>query len=1009
MKKYLLLITVSVLGMMCTSSSMQAQEKVTPSLAVDDVRCAAWVDSVMSRLSLQEKIGQLLVPRVPAVADKATRKRLKEWVRKYKIGGLLFAQGTLEGQAALTNQAQKEAKVPLLMTVDGEWGLAMRLKDAPGYPRNAALGCIADVSLLEAYGREVARQLRALGVQVNFAPVADANTNPLNPVINTRSFGEDPGEVARRVVAYSRGLESGGVLSVAKHFPGHGDTDTDSHKALPVLRHDRARLDSVELLPFRDYIRAGLGGMMIGHLQVPALEEDSLLPSSLSRAIVTDLLQEEMGFQGLIFTDALDMKGVTRVSGFYVKAIQAGNDMLLVQYAPGEALHEVMHAVRQGTLSEADVDARCRRVLAWKYRLGLRQKPDKISLKEVKERICTPQAEEMASALRRASVTVLNNYFGVLPLAPAPDGRGIALLSLGAQEADSAFVSSMQRHGGVETFRLPLNATREEQLALQKELASYGRVVVSIAGVNYVGESNVAFLAGLNLRAPLVYVFFTPYRLLPILTPALAKANAVVLAHSAEEDLQRHVARVLFAEEGANGRLSMSAGRLFPAGDGVDICPGMAPASVLPDDWGMKSYVLEGINRIARRGLEAGAYPGCRILIWKDGQPVYDQGFGTHSDKDTTSVRPTDLFDLASLTKTTATLLAVMKLYDEGRLKLDDKVSTYLAFLRRTDKRNITIRQLLLHESGLLPYIRFYMEAIDPHSVHGPYAQSWEDEWHRTRVSEHSYYCSDFKFKKGLMSGQQTHKHTLHVADGMWLDKAFKKTILNAIARSALEGKRYVYSDLGFILLQQIVEHITCQPLNVYVSENFYTPMGLTRTTFNPLEKFPKSEIMPTASNDFLRRQDLCGYVHDEAAAFLGGVAGHAGLFSTASEVASIYQMLLDGGVWQGKRYLSEETCRLFTTEKSLISRRGLGFDRPDVAIVKRSPCAPSAPEGVYGHTGFTGTCAWVDPASRTVYVFLSNRVCPNVWNTKLGDMDIRTDIQELIFKSLYQADKENL
>ena len=640
MKKYLL-IAACLLGMTSAMSSVQAQEKTTPRLATDETRCAAWVDSVMSRLSLQEKVGQLLVPRVPAVADKATRKRLKEWVRKYKIGGLLFGKGTIGGQAALTNQAQKDAKVPLLMTVDGEWGLAMRLTDAPAFPRNAALGCITDDALVEAYGREVGRELRELGVHVNFAPVADANTNPLNPVINTRSFGENPRRVAAKVVAYSRGLESEGVLSVAKHFPGHGDTDMDSHKALPVLRHDRARLDSVELLPFRQYIRAGLGGMMMGHLQVPAVEGDSLLPSSLSSAVVSGLLQDEMGFQGLIFTDALDMKGVTDVPGYFAKAVRAGNDMLLVQYDPAKALHEVMHAIRQGTLSEADVDARCRRVLAWKYRLGLRRKPEKISLKDVRERICTPRAEEVASALRRASVTVLDNYFDVIPLSPAPDGRGIALLSMGAQEADSAFVSAMQGQGGVDCFRLPWAASAEEQLAMKKTLAAYGRVVVSIAGVNYVGGDDVAFLESLDLRAPLVYAFFTSYRLLPLMTPALAKANAVVLAHAAEADVQRHVARVLFAEAGADGRLSMSAGRLFPAGDGVDICQDTPPAQALPDDYGMKSYVLQDIDRIARRGLEAGAYPGCRILIWKDGKTVYDKGFGQHSDKDTTTVRST--------------------------------------------------------------------------------------------------------------------------------------------------------------------------------------------------------------------------------------------------------------------------------------------------------------------------------------------------------------------------------
>ena len=390
---------------------------------------------------------------------------------------------------------------------------------------------------------------------------------------------------------------------------------------------------------------------------------------------------------------------------------------------------------------------------------------------------------------------------------------------------------------------------------------------------------------------------------------------------------------------------------------------------------------------------------GNRLL--KDGQTVYDKCFGIHSDKDTTAVRPTDLFDLASLTKTTATLLAVMKLYDGGKLKLTDKVSQYLPFLRSTNKKNITIKDLLFHESGLPPYIRFYLEVIDPNSVHGPYAQSWVDEWHRTRVSEHSYYCSDFKFKKGLVSEKESSVYNLHVADKMWLNKSFKNTILQKIARCEMDSKRYVYSDLGFILLQQVVESIVKLPMDLYLAKEFYAPMGLQRTMYLPLQKYSKEEIMPTAANDFLRRQDLCGYVHDEAAACMGGISGNAGLFSTASEVAKIYQMILNGGEWNGKRYLSEATCRLFTTETSAISRRGLGFDKPNLKDLKNSPCAASATAAVYGHTGFTGTCAWVDPEHGTVYVFLSNRLCPNVWNTKLGEMNIRTDIQEAIYKSL--------
>ena len=553
----------------------------------------------------------------------------------------------------------------------------------------------------------------------------------------------------------------------------------------------------------------------------------------------------------------------------------------------------------------------------------------------------------------------------------------------------------------VEHLRLTRETTADARRELARKLADYRRIVISVSGRDADVVAYADFLAELDLSVPLVYAFFTSYRGIQPLEPALKQASAVVLGHSSEADIQQYAAGVIFAKVPAQGKLSMSIGALYRAGEGSIITPGMKPGNIIPEDMGMKSYELHQIDAIVRAGLDAKAYPGCQVLVLKDGQPVYDKCFGTHSDKDTTAVRPTDMFDLASLTKTTATLLAVMKLYDEGKLKLTDKASQYLPFLRNTNKKNITIKELLLHESGLPPYIRFYLEAIDPNSVQGPYAQSWVDKWHRTQVSEHSYYCSDFKFKKGLVSAKGSSVYTLHVADDMWLNKSFKNTILQKIARCDVDGKRYVYSDLGFILLQQVVEAVAKLPMDLYVAKEFYAPMGLQRTMYLPLLRYSKQEIMPTAANDFLRRQDLCGYVHDEAAACMGGISGNAGLFSTATEVAKIYQMLLNGGELNGKRYLSEATCRLFTTETSAISRRGLGFDKPYLSDLKNSPCAPSATSAVYGHTGFTGTCTWVEPVNRTVYVFLSNRLCPNVWNTKLGEMNIRTNIQEAIYKSL--------
>ena len=975
----------------------QAEAPFLPSVA--DARCKQWVDSVYSGLNLQEKVGQLIVATFPAKVDKQKKKQIRDLVKKYKIGGLLFAEGTPEEQAILTNIAQKNSKVPVMITFDGEWGLSMRLEGTPYFPKNAALGCIEDNHLIYEYGREVAREFRELGVHVNFAPDADVNTNPLNPVIHVRSFGEDPKKVAEKVVAYSRGLESGGVLSVCKHFPGHGDTDVDSHKGLPSLYYNRERLDSVELYPFKEMIRAGLGGVMVGHLQVPVLEPDAITASSLSGNVVTGLLKNEMGFQGLVFTDALDMKGVSSVPQVTTKALLAGNDMVLVQYNTENAVQEVLNAVKDGVLSEKVVEEKCRKILTYKYLLGLRQPRPQLQVSGMSYRIHTDEAKALVTRLRQAAVTVLGNHFGVLPLTPVGD-TPIALLSV-VEGKDSIFIAEMKKLSPVpvECFHLAKEMSGDEHRELARKLANYRRVVISISGKDTDALAYADFLAGLNLPAPVVYAFFTSYRAMQPLVPALNQASAVVLGHSSEADIQQYVAGVLFAKVPAQGKLSMSIGN--QAGEGSVITPGMKPGRIIPEDLGMKSNELHRIDAIVKGGLAAGSYPGCQVLVLKDGQTVYDKCFGTHSDKDTTAVRPTDMFDLASLTKTTATLLAVMKLYDTGKLKLTDKASQYLPILRNTNKKNITIKDLLLHESGLPPYIRFYLEAIDPNSVHGPYAQSWVDEWHRTQVSEHSYYCSNFKFKKGLVAEKESSTYNLHVADKMWLNKNFKNTILQKIARCDMDSKRYVYSDLGFILLQQVVEAIVKLPMDLYLAKEFYAPMGLQRTMYLPLLRYSKQEIMPTAANDFLRRQDLCGYVHDETAACMGGISGNAGLFSTATEVAKIYQMMLNGGEWNGKRYLSEATCRLFTTEASAISRRGLGFDKPNLKDLKNSPCAPSAIGAVYGHTGFTGTCAWVDPEHGTVYVFLSNRLCPNVWNTKLTEMNIRTNIQEAIYKSL--------
>lgn len=981
------------------TSSAQNTATVEPLLvykALQDKDCRHWVDSIMDKLSFKEKVGQLFIYTIAPVDTKRNLELLREAVDTYKVGGLLFSGGRMQTQVDLTNRAQKQAKVPVMITFDGEWGLAMRLRGTPVFPRNMVLGCIRDNQLIYEYGSEVARQCRQIGVQVNFAPVADVNINPKNPVINTRSFGEDPIQVADKVIAYASGLEGGGVLSVCKHFPGHGDTDVDSHKALPVLPFTRERLDSVELYPFKKAIRAGLGGMMVGHLQVPVIEPIGGLPSSLSRNVVYDLLTDELAFKGLIFTDALAMKGVSGNGYVSLQALKAGNDMVLAPRNLKEEIPAVLEAVEKGELTKEDIENKCRKVLTYKYVLGLKKKPH-IQLSGLEQRINSPQTRDLIRRLNLAAITVLNNKNHILPL-HADKEQTIALLEVGKPGETEILAKQMSRYASLARFRLRPNQTEEENQRLRDSLATYKRIVVAVS------EQRLApyhsFFTKFAPESPTIYLFFTPGKMMLQIHRAVSHASAVVLGHSHTSDVQRQVADILFAKATADGRLSASVGGLFPTGAGVTITP-KTPLHFIPEEYGLSSALLKKIDTIALDGIQQGAYPGCQVVVLKNGHIMVDKSFGTYAGKGSPRVESTNIYDLASLSKTTGTLLAVMKLYDKGRFNLTDKISDYLPFLQRTDKKDITIQEILYHQSSLPSWLPFYQETIDKDSYDGRLFSARKDAHHPVQIGTTTWANPKFKFKSEYISPVKTGDYTIQICDSLWLNRSFRKVIEEKIVEAPLKQKRYVYSDIGFILLGMLVEQLAGMPMEAYLQREFYEPMGLERTGYLPLRRFAKSEIVPSNKDRFLRKETLQGYVHDEASAFFGGLAGNAGLFSTAREVARVYQMLLNGGEIDGQRYLSKETCNLFTTEVSKISRRGLGFDKPDMEDSKKGNCASGVPAEVYGHTGFTGTCAWVDPVNDLVYVFLSNRIYPNVTNRKLNQLHIRERIQEAIYGAM--------
>ena len=975
----------------CIMATMWAQ---APTLLTkgkaDSQECKEWVETRLQGMSLKEKIGQLFIHTVAPQDTEPNRRNIRNAVKEYKVGGLLFSGGQLSTQVVLTNFAQEMAETPLLMTFDGEWGLAMRLKGTPSFPKNRVLGCIQDNELLYEYGLEVARQCREIGVHVNFAPVADVDNNPLNPVINTRSFGGDPKNVADKVIAYSRGLEEGGVLSVSKHFPGHGDTNVDSHKALPVLNFSRERMDSIELYPFRQAIQAGLGGIMVGHLEVPAFSKK---PASISTEILS-LLQDELGFKGLAFTDALEMKGISNNPNLCAQTLIAGNDMLLAPRNLKRELDGVLNAVKNGQLTEEQITEKCRKVLTFKYALGLHQRQF-VQLSGLEQRLNHPGVQQLMDRLEKAAVTVVSNDGGILPL--DVDQKKVAVLNIGMPAKGKAFCNQLKKYMQVDCIQ----AHPDSITSISKRLGNYEKVIVAIHIEKYAAYQSM--LNTLSARLPLVYVYLTPMKRIYNKGNNWKKAAAVVMGHSGSVAVQHFVADVLMGREKATGRLSVEVKDYRKPGEGV-IVDLKTTKVYRPEDYGMNADVLARIDEIALEGIKAKAYPGCQILILKDGAPVYDKCFGTFTYGDSRKVTSDDIYDIASLTKTTATLLAVMKLYDQGKFGLTDPISKYVPVLQGSPKGRITIEDLLYHQSGLPGSWPFYREAINDSSYTGAFFKARLDANHHQQVDRRLYVVDEFKYKDEYVSSLRSEEYPLQVAEGVFVNPAFPKRILEMIASDEipLRDRRYRYSCLNFVLLKEMVEQISGMPMDKYLDQEFYAPMGMQHTLYSPLSRFKPEQIVPTVQKDYLRgRKELRGYVHDEIAAFMGGVSGNAGLFSNAHDVGKVYQMLAEMGQYDGKRYLSLETCQLFMNRKSRLSRRGLGFDKPDAAPGK-GPCADEAPLEVVGHTGFTGTCAWTDAKNGLVFVFLSNRIYPRPFDHKaLMSLNIRPRIQQVMYQAL--------
>ena len=981
MKKSLLLYVVSSIITITAS----AQTATNLYKQADKQKLNRWVDSVYNTMSIDDKIGQLFIPIVEP--NSSWRTRIAGYIQNYKVGGLLFSKGTLANQADITNYAQEISKVPLLITLDGEWGLSMRLQDAPSYPRNLIIGAISDNETVRLYGEEIARQSKEMGIHVNFAPVLDVHSNPQNPVIGTRAFGENANNVAQKGLAYAIGLESSGVMAVAKHFPGHGDTSEDSHLTLPTINHNIARLNQVELLPFKKYVDAGLSGIMIGHLNVPALQTKGM-PSSLSPEVTTKLLKESLGFTGLTFTDGMAMKGVSSQPDVSVKALLAGNDIVLGVINQKKEFESVKKAVQNGTIPTSLLEDKVRRILTYKYILEVHKfKP--IDRSTIYNKVNSTSAEWTKRKIYDDAVTLLKNGNNIVPLAEL-DKVKIASVAIGAT-ASNQFQTYLKKYANVSNFQV--NSTSE--LSGLRQLNDQDIVIISIHSDKIVDSPELQKIT--KEKTTILVHFTSPYRLSAFQT-STSNTPSLIVAYDNSEQAQMSTAQGIFGGIGMTGKLPVSSGT-FNEGTGTTTKKNRLSYS-MPEEVGMSSSRLENIEHIALEGIRQRAFPGCQILVAKDGVVIYEREFGSLNYGDSPDVTPETVYDLASITKASATVPAIMKLYDEKKIGLQDNIGKYVKASKGSDKENIRIRNLLLHESGIAAFIPYYTTAIDKNSYTGSLFGQRSQRYNARYAG--SWGRIDYKFHEDMISSNPSELFYQPVARGMYASDKMNEALLKDIINSPLSNRgRYRYSCLNFMLLKEAIEDISGLDLSTYVRINFFKKLGATTTTYLPLRYITEEVIAPTENDPFFRKQHLIGYVHDEGAALFGGVSGNAGLFSNANDLAKLYQMWLNGGEYGGERYLSEESIKLFTTTKSSVSRRGLGFDKPDPRNDRTNPASPGTPIEVYGHTGYTGTSFWIDPKNDMIYIFLSNRVNPSRSPNRLSSLKIRERIQEELYKAL--------
>lgn len=958
------------------------------------------VDYLLSRMSLEEQIGQLIIPVIyPASTEVAIKKAKAEIAASY-AGGILYQKGEAYDQWVMNRALQKQVAVPLLITADAEWGLAMRLSNTIRYPRNMALANVSEETLLREWGVSMARQCKVIGIHVNFAPVLDVNNNPRNPVIGTRSFGEDKEAVIRCGLAYAEGLEQEGVLSVAKHFPGHGDTSVDSHHALPTIKGSIKALENLELKPFAAYFNRGMGGVMIGHLNVPSMD-NSGTPASMSRKITTTLLQEKMKFRGLIFTDGMQMKGMQQRGGhsISVRAFLAGNDLLLGPINPATTHKELLQAVASGVIDKNEVKARCRKILIYKWFLmgGSLNPIDMPALtqKEFYARLNTEEARTLANELWWQSIRIERGEKSLLPLNRKDKSLSYGVVDIYTSTPPKAFKEALRKIGIPIAKHLQLSSkgALQEQHKHLDDLAKCDIVFVNCTAGRGIPYSS--FIAQIAARTQVIFTLFSSPYALPLWQSTLSQAKGVACAYEANDEAQRAVVgRYFYIDPNDMGIVQVPSGenhkadikRFSQENHKTDITAKLTAPNFV------------SLERIVQQAIADKVFPGCQIVIHHKGETVYNNAFGsTEGGSNSPRVNTNTIYDMASITKAAATTPIAMQLVSQGVLALSNRVDKYIPEVKNTPVARITLRELLLHQSGLIPTINFYIDLLNPDSFQGfpLFSYRYKSGW--TKIAQNTWINPSIEFDKSKVTDRESENFSIPFGSHLYLSNSFKEEMLSKIGETPLKSKNtYRYSDVGFILIGVMAERATGKSLEELAQELIYTPMGLQTMGYLPTKKFAVERIAPTQEHCFLRGK-VWGTVDDETAACRGGVAGNAGLFGTATELAEVAQMILDNGVYHQQQIIPSTVVRLFRSTRGVGGRRSLGFEigKPGVNIPE------AASNQTFGHSGFTGCIVWIDPVNDLVFVFLSNRTYPTRLNTKLISQKTRLSLLESTYDAL--------